>query len=242
MKKTLICNFFLNADKTIAIPKLKTHPLMVLTLAIKIMYGVVPGLTKALYHSKFLNRNSFAEMLLDLQSFAKPDLYILDGILGMHGEGPSNGKPIELGVLFASTNAIALDLSVCKMLGINPIGVPTLKQAKVKGLWPNEIYYPNLSPKEVENNKFILPSTAGFILTGKKRPRRYPVPNEKCTGCCRCEEICPQNAIEVINQQVKVDYTNCIQCYCCNEVCPEGAIKLEAIKSEKKPVPIYMAK
>jgi uncharacterized protein (DUF362 family)/NAD-dependent dihydropyrimidine dehydrogenase PreA subunit len=233
LKKTPICNFFLNADKTIAIPKLKTHSLMIMSLATKIMYGVVPGLTKTLYHSKFLKRNSFAEMFLDLQSFAKPDLYILDGILGMQGDGPLDGKPIELGLLFASTNAIALDLSVCKMLCINPIGVPILKQAKVKGLWPNEIHYPNLSPEEVKNNKFILPSTAGFIHTGKKRPRRYPVPTEKCTGCGRCKEICPQHAIEEINQQAKVDYTKCIQCYCCNEVCSEGAIKLESIKSEK---------
>jgi len=230
LKKTPICNFYLNADKTIAIPKLKTHSLMILTLATKIMFGIVPGLTKAKYHSSNIKRSSFAEMLLDIFSISKPDLFILDGIVGMQGNGPSGGYPVDLGVLFASSDAFAMNLSVCKMLGIEPVGIPVLKIAKVRGLWPKRISYPLLSPNDVKYEGFVLPSTAGYALTGKKMPKRSPVPDEKCIGCRSCEEICPKDAIDMVDGKANVDYSKCIRCFCCHEVCPYDAIQLEVLR------------
>ena len=102
LKKTPICNFILDAEKIIAVPKIKTHSYMIMTLATKIMYGAVPGLTKAKYHSLFFRRAAFADMLLDVLSVRKPDLIVMDGITGMQGDGPSGGTPVELGVLLAS--------------------------------------------------------------------------------------------------------------------------------------------
>ncbi len=230
LKKTNLCNFVLNADKIIALPKIKTHSYMIMTLATKIMYGVIPGLTKAKYHSMFFKKTAFADMLLDVLSVRKPDLIIMDGIVGMQGDGPSGGTPINLGVLLASEDAVAMDLAVCGMLGIEPIGIPTLRQAKIRKLWPAEISYPLLSPTDVRYTGFLLPSTADYLVTGRKKPNRSPVPTEKCTACGQCEEICPKKAIKIINQKAQVDYTKCIQCYCCNETCPYEAIKLEVIK------------
>ena len=81
LKNTQICDFVLNADKIIAIPKIKTHSLMIMTLATKIMYGSIPGLTKVRYHSKYIRRKSFAEMLIDVLSVVRPDIIIMDGII-----------------------------------------------------------------------------------------------------------------------------------------------------------------
>ena len=53
LQRSPICDYVLNADKVIALPKLKTHSFQYMTLACKIMYGVVPGLTKAKYHAQF---------------------------------------------------------------------------------------------------------------------------------------------------------------------------------------------
>ncbi len=230
LKKTFLCNFVLNADKIIALPKIKTHSYMIMTLATKIMYGVIPGLTKAKYHSMFLKKTAFADMLLDILSIRKPELIIMDGIVGMQGDGPSGGTPINLGVLLASEDAVAMDLAVCGMLGIEPIGIPTLRQAKMRKLWPAEISYPLLSPTDVRYTGFQMPSTADYLVTGRKKPTRSPVITEKCTACGQCEEICPKKAIKIINRKAQVDYTKCIQCYCCNETCPYEAIKLEVIK------------
>ena len=60
------CRYALDADKIIALPKLKTHSFQYLTLACKIMYGMVPGLTKAKYHALFPRRDLFADILLDI--------------------------------------------------------------------------------------------------------------------------------------------------------------------------------
>jgi uncharacterized protein (DUF362 family)/Pyruvate/2-oxoacid:ferredoxin oxidoreductase delta subunit len=231
LKKVPICNFILNADKVIALPKLKTHSLTILTLATKIMYGAVPGLTKARYHSMYFRKPAFANMLLDVLSVAKPDLFIMDGIVGMQGDGPFGGNPVELDLALASKDAVAMDLAVCEILNINPVGIPTLKRAKIRKLWPGEIEYPLLTPTEARYNGFILPSTAGYLLTGHKQPRKSPVVIQNCTACGDCKEICQEKAITVQNKtRAIIDYDHCIRCYCCHEVCPERAIKLKTLK------------
>ena len=88
LQRSPICDYVLNADKVIALPKLKTHSFQYLTLACKIMYGVVPGLTKAKYHAQFPRRDSFADMMLDILTIVKPQLYIMDGIMGMQEPDP----------------------------------------------------------------------------------------------------------------------------------------------------------
>ncbi len=230
LKKTPYCDFVLNADKIIALPKIKTHSYMIMTLATKIMYGAIPGLTKAKYHSIFMRKAAFADMLLDVLSVRTSDLFIMDGITGMQGDGPSVGLPVDIGILLASEDAVAMDIAVCTMLGIEPIGIPVLRQAKLRGLWPTEIHYPLCSPQEVHYLGFQLPSTADYLLTGKKTPRRSPVPSEKCIACGQCVEICPKKAIQIISHKATVDYSKCIRCYCCAEICPYEAIKLEQIK------------
>jgi len=228
LKKTPISNFVLNADKIIAIPKIKTHALMMMTLATKIMYGAVPGLNKVKYHSKFIRRKAFAEMLLDIFSVATPNLIIMDGIIGMQGDGPAGGEPVDLGIILASNNAFAMDLAICQILDIEPVGIPVLKQAKIRNLWPSKISYPLLLPKDVKYKGFKLPSTANYLLTGEKKPSQSPVPTEKCTACGQCQEICPKNAI-TIDSIARVDYLKCIKCYCCHEICEYDAVKLEVI-------------
>ena len=229
LKNTRICNFVLDADKIIALPKIKTHSLMMMTLATKIMYGAVPGLTKARYHSQFIKRVHFAEMLLDVLSVAKPNLVIMDGIVGMQGDGPMSGTPVDLDIVMASDNSIALDLAVCQALEIEPLGIPTLKQAKIRKMWPKKIIYPLFSPEDVKYKDFILPSTSGHLLTGKKKPKKYPVITDNCNACGDCVEICPNKAITLIKDIAEIEYSKCIKCYCCHEICIYNAIKLNIL-------------
>ena len=206
IKKISICNFVLDADKIISLPKIKTHSFMMMTLATKIMFGAVPGLIKAKYHSMFFRRKDFANMLLDVLLLTKPDMIIMDGIVGMQGEGPSSGYPIELGILLASENSVALDLAVCKILDLEPIGIPLLKEAKIRNLWPKHIDYPLLSPIDVKYTGFILPSSAGYLLTGKKTPDRFPIINSKCVGCGQCAEVCPRKEIKILDKKFLSEY------------------------------------
>ncbi|MCI0497403.1 MAG: DUF362 domain-containing protein [Thermoplasmata archaeon] len=245
VRSVRVCDFVTGADAIIALPKLKTHSYQVMTLATKVMYGIVPGLEKARLHAVYPRRAAFADMLLDVLSVAPPGLFVLDGILAMQGEGPGSGTPVETGVLMASTDAVAMDAAVCEMLGIGPMGVPTLRRAKVRGMWPGEVRYPLMSPGDVRYEGFRLPTSAGRLAKGSgRRPRRFPTVNTRCTACGACEEICPKGAVAVRDVSIAseegpngqgsrravVDLGKCIQCYCCHEVCPERAIELRSVQ------------
>jgi len=228
LKSSTVCRFVERADRIIAVPKLKTHSFQYMTLACKIMYGIVPGLTKATYHARFPGRESFADMLLDLLTVVKPDLCIMDGIEAMEGQGPANGSPIPLGVVMAATDPVAMDIAVCHTLGIEPVGIPTLKRARIRQWWPERIDYPLLKPEDIRTTAFRLPNTANHLAAGKRPARKSPVITEKCIGCGECAETCPKGAIGLESGAACVDYRACIRCYCCHEVCPEGAIDLAA--------------
>ena len=230
LQRSPICEYALNANKVIALPKLKTHSFQYLTLACKIMYGVVPGLTKAKYHAQFPRKVSFADMMLDILTIMKPQLYIMDGIIGMQGQGPASGDPVKMDLVLASTDCVAMDISVCKILGVEPVGIPVLKRAKVRGLWPERIDYPIHGPEDVAYKGFRLPNTADHLLTGKKPPRKSPVIMDNCIACGDCESICPKEAVKVKGQTAEVTYSKCIRCFCCHEVCPEDAIVLLSLK------------
>jgi len=169
-------------------------------------------------------------MMLDIMTLIKPGLYIMDGILGMQGQGPGSGDPLNLGWLLASTDPVAMDIAVCRLIGIEPIAIPALKRAKVRKLWPETIEYPSLSPEDIAYQGFKLPNTTDYLLTGKKPPDKSPVVTEKCIACGDCEEICPKDAIQIKDGRASVDYSKCIRCFCCHEVCPEKAIDLVATR------------
>lgn len=230
LKQSSVCDFILKADKIIALPKLKTHSHQYMTLACKIMYGAIPGLIKAKYHAQFPKRASFADIMLDITMGLKPALYIMDGIVGMQGQGPGSGDPVNLGWLLAATNPVAMDIAVCRLIGIEPVVIPVLKRAKIRKMWPESIEYPILNPEDMAYHGFILPNTVSKVLVGGKAPIKRPLVTDKCIACGDCEEICPKDAIQVKDERASVDYSLCIRCYCCHEICPENAIDLVAVK------------
>lgn len=235
LKQSTVCSFALEADKIIALPKLKAHSFQYLTLACKIMYGAIPGLTKASYHARFPKRAAFADMLLDVLALVRPRLFIMDGVIGMQGQGPASGDPVELGCMLASADPVAMDIAVCRVLGIEPVGIPVLKRAKIRGLWPERIQFPCLRPTNVAHEEFKLPNTAAHLLNGSKPPNKSPIITEQCIGCGDCEKICPKGAVRVADELANFDYSKCIRCYCCHEICPENAIKLGTVKKKRNP-------
>jgi uncharacterized protein (DUF362 family) len=87
-------------DYLLSLAKFKTHSMMGLTLSVKNLFGCIPGRRKAAWHLAIgKNRKLFARMLAELAAVISADFYIIDGIVGMEGNGPGNGTPIPLGVL-----------------------------------------------------------------------------------------------------------------------------------------------
>ncbi len=245
-KRLEVINPIMRADGVINLPKFKTHMFMIFTGATKNLFGVIPGLNKAAYHARLDDPRRFADMLLDVAYFVRPRLNIVDGILGMEGDGPgTSGRPRHLGLLLAGADPVAVDVACCRVVGIDTGVVPVLAAARERGLWSGreaDVDTLGVPVAAVRVKGFAMPGSYSGMgigrvgpLDGLLRPvlRRFNrVPRPKvgrCTLCAICEGSCPDKAIVMDREArvARVDDSLCIRCYCCHEVCPSAAIDLE---------------
>src|SRR5574341_464798 len=89
----------IDCDVLVSLPKMKTHMMTRYTGAVKNFYGAIPGSGKAAIHRLAPTEESFSNAVVDIYSAVKPKLAVMDGIVGMEGEGAINGTPIESGVI-----------------------------------------------------------------------------------------------------------------------------------------------
>ncbi len=130
----------LEADAVINIPKLKAHCQLGLTAGVKNLFGCVPGKRKALWHLRLADKeNLFAEMLVSVYSRVRPVLTILDAVVAMEGDGPGKGTPKPLGLLLASTDAVAIDRVACELLAYPHERHRILHAARKSGAGETEI-------------------------------------------------------------------------------------------------------
>jgi uncharacterized protein (DUF362 family)/Pyruvate/2-oxoacid:ferredoxin oxidoreductase delta subunit len=227
----------LGADVIINLPKFKTHSLTLLTLGVKNLFGCIPGPRKAQWHLKAgENRETFAQILVDLYQIIRPSLTLLDGIVGMEGNGPNSGRPIPLGLILASMDSLSLDQIVCDLLGIPRDALLTNRVAFERGMGKGEIDVFGERVEDVKISHFQFPTLSqpdwklpGFLSKALKNAlTSKPVIDMKvCKSCDRCAEICPPQALAREGKDLIFDYGHCIRCLCCLEVCPEGAISIK---------------
>jgi len=122
------------ADAIINLAKLKTHSLVGLTLSVKNLFGLVPGVVKVGYHARFEEPADFALGLLDIARVAKPVLHIIDGVVGMEGNGPSAGTPRQVGALIAGADPLNVDIVAASLIGVDPLETLTTRVAVEHGL------------------------------------------------------------------------------------------------------------
>jgi uncharacterized protein (DUF362 family)/NAD-dependent dihydropyrimidine dehydrogenase PreA subunit len=241
IKKFSIAEEVAASDGLISICKLKTHALTRITGAIKNQFGCIPGARKAEFHSVLPTASLFSQMLVDLTLLIKPRLFVMDGIMAMEGNGPRNGTPKQMNLLLFSTDPVAIDATVCRLIKVDPGLVETLIYGEQFGLGTTtEINYIG-DPIE----QFVVPDFAVNRSPNKTAPgtsflstsflRRFSAPRptiktEICTKCGRCVEVCPAQPKALSwSEEGKAkppvyDYSKCIRCYCCQELCPFNAI------------------
>lgn len=227
------------AEAVVSLSKCKTHQLTLCTGAVKNCYGFIPGVAKAEYHlHSGQDPRRFASLLLDLYQARPPVLSVMDAVVGMEGNGPSNGSPRSLGLLLASDHAPDLDFVQSMLMGIDPLAVPTVREAADRGVGPK-------TAEEIElfGASFAALPVVEFERPGAHLSSRVPAPliraasrffavrprvaEDRCRGCGACAENCPPGAIEVHGPVPRIRYQDCIRCYCCQELCPADAIVLE---------------
>lgn len=106
----------LNSDFRISVTPAKTHDEVIVTLGIKNM--VMGSLNKRpLMHQgpRVFNLN-----LAKLAKIIPSHLSIIDGTVGMEGNGPIEGKPIASNFTVASLDQVAADVVATQVMGFNP--------------------------------------------------------------------------------------------------------------------------
>lgn len=243
-KSFLIAQAVRESDGVISLPKLKTHGFQRFTGCVKNQFGCIPGLKKAEYHVKLPNTNDFAKMLVDLNTYINPRLYIMDGIYSMEGNGPRGGTGRNSKILLFSSDPIALDATVCRMMDIDPEFVPTIKYGANAGAGTydeNEIElvgddFAQFIDKDFDIKREPLkPFTGNPNILAFFKNILVPKPviiNKSCIKCGVCVNICPVKPKALTWKTKSKDmppvynYHKCIRCFCCQELCPEKAIYL----------------
>jgi uncharacterized protein (DUF362 family) len=109
----------LGVDFLVSMPKLKTHHWAGVTLSLKNMFGVVPGSCYG-WPKNVLHWAGIDRAILDVAAVTRPDFAIVDGIVGMEGNGPIQGAPKASGVLVFGTDPVAVDATCCRVMGLRP--------------------------------------------------------------------------------------------------------------------------
>ena len=119
----------LNADLVVSMPKLKTHHWAGLTCSMKNFFGVVPGAVYG-WPKNILHVHGIDASILDIVATVKPGLTIVDGIVGMEGDGPIMGRARPVGFIAMGTDLPAVDATCARVMGIDPAKVVYLEAAR----------------------------------------------------------------------------------------------------------------
>jgi uncharacterized protein (DUF362 family) len=121
------------AEVLISLPKLKTHHWAVATLSLKNLFGTLPGICYG-WPKNELHWRGIDNSIVDIAVTRTPDLAIVDGIVGMEGDGPLNGTPKPMGVLIMGSDLVAVDATCCRLMQLDPEKVAYLVLANRKKL------------------------------------------------------------------------------------------------------------
>lgn len=228
----------LDADVIINLAKMKTHGQMLMTLAVKNMFGAVPGARKLQWHYRAgRDRILFARAINEIALRVKPALSILDAVMAMDECGPTAGRARPADFLAASENPWSLDAAVMDLLKLERDVLFTLKAARLHavGDWEDVEVVGDFIPKPEDwriPELVTLQMHGGFIekyipALGKwlrKRIAPRPVKGAECIACGYCVEICPAKAMHLKNNVLMINEAACIRCFCCHELCQHGGI------------------
>ena len=166
------------ADLVVSMPKLKTHHWGGVTLSLKNMFGTVPGRMYG-WPKNVLHWAGLQESILDVAAAVRPQLAIVDGIVGMQGDGPIKGDAVDVGVIIAGTDPVAVDSTAARLMGIDPQRVGYLEEAgRFLGQLTPELIDQIGEEPDGEAVTFELLPQFSTLRIGSQRPADDPAPAE----------------------------------------------------------------
>lgn len=151
---------FIEADVVISVPKMKTHHWAGVSLSLKNMFGVVPGV-KYGWPKNLLHQNGVSGSIAALYASFPFDFAIVDGVVGMEGDGPLFGDPVPSGVLVMGRDGVAVDATGARLMGFDPGEIEHLAFMAWVGLGLTEVDRLSLRGANLSElrRKYVAPPT-----------------------------------------------------------------------------------
>ncbi len=122
----------LDCDLLVSLPKMKTHHWVGATLGMKNLFGLVPGAVYG-WPKNILHWAGIDESIVAVNSAVPRMFTIVDGIEGMEGNGPIQGRRKSVGVIVGGSDRVAVDATCCRIMGIDPRKIRYLRMAETQG-------------------------------------------------------------------------------------------------------------
>ncbi len=132
LKSLYLPNTALACDLLVSLPKMKTHHWVAATLAMKNLFGLVPGGVYG-WPKNLLHWSGIPESIAALHAVFPRQFCLVDGIVGMEGNGPIQGTGKAAGMLVAGSDPVAVDATACRVMGLDPAKVSYLAMTAANG-------------------------------------------------------------------------------------------------------------
>jgi uncharacterized protein (DUF362 family) len=147
LKKMKLPRAYLDADVFCSMPVFKTHKLTGVTLTLKNHFGCIPD------DHRFRLHRVIHQVLADITKFLDPKLIVMDGRIGLEGDGPIAGIPKKLGLLLVADNCMAADAVACHIMGFDPSKIQHIVYAQNHGLGPIDLSKIQVSGLSIDTTK-----------------------------------------------------------------------------------------
>lgn len=243
----LVTNLVFDADVIVNAANCRSLSTVVLSGAVKNMFGAMLGLRKLRIHQLFPDPSDFARVVVDVHRVVRPTVSFLDLTTVSEGQGIADSiRPV--GLVLGSTDAVALDTLAAHAIGYEDLTVWTSIHANAVGLGSNQmdrIAVHGLSwdsfpkrhlryPARVNSHSESLADRLTRRLNNTVLRPRPVIASQTCTGCGACATRCPVGAIRPRPQaKYSIDLGQCADCGCCLKVCDVGAVRSEFVGTGK---------
>lgn len=229
-----------DVDVTINAASCRSHSGVVLSGAIKNMFGTVLGGRRYRVHQMFPDPSDFAEVLVDIFRIINPALSFVDMTTVRAGHGTEGDAIHPVGLLLGGADAASIDTVAAEAIGYAPLplwtsfhgarvglGRSCVDEICVKGrAW--ETFVRKALPwpvRPVPFDESAYDRVSRWLNHTILRPRPV-IASEACTGCGKCSERCPARAIApTADGRFRIDHRACADCNCCVVLCETAAVR-----------------
>jgi uncharacterized protein (DUF362 family)/ferredoxin len=239
----LVTNAVRDAEVIVNAASCRSHAGVVLSGAVKNMFGVVLGARRYRLHALLPNKSDFARALVDICRVAPPAVSFLDltTVLEGHGVEPAI-RPV--GLLLGSADPVAIDTVAQHAIGYDALPLWTSihgaraglgcnhpERIQVRGVDGHGLKRARLRPPDLSGLEFeeSMPARLSRVLNNTLLRPRPVITSERCTGCGACADRCPVQAIRPVGGRYAIDHRTCGDCGCCAKVCEAQAIDLRFV-------------